>query len=77
MATCLHESQSFDISREFTLGFWSTKVTLLKSSDVCSLLSFNNIKWNKCIRSFLYKWCNVLIVKFIILFFMPISQYNL
>eukprot|EP01084_Bolivina_argentea_P054742 100382_1 len=51
----------------------NTKVfDVLRASDVCSVVSFNDISWNKCIRSFLNKWCNILMIKMIIMFFMPI-----
>eukprot|EP01084_Bolivina_argentea_P054744 100385_1 len=49
-----------------------TKLQVLTKSDVCSSLSFNVINWNKCIRTFLFKWSNILIIKFMITFFIPI-----
>eukprot|EP01084_Bolivina_argentea_P101658 182229_1 len=51
------------------VGFERTKLQILSDASVCSA---NNIKWNKCIRLFLYYWCNLLMIKMIIMICMPI-----
>ena len=45
---------------------------ILKHDDVCSV-SLSNVDWNKCSRSFLDQWCSVLMVKMLIMMFMPIA----
>ena len=72
---CLDDT-SFDISvplhiqTAFMEGY--LELTVLHHEDVCQPLSLPHLNWNKCIRSFLYHWCNVLMVKMIIMMFMPI-----
>ena len=57
-----------------TGGFLEIQVSLcpqvLRQEDVCSV-SFSAMDWNKCVRSFLYEWCNVLMMKMMIMMFMP------
>ena len=43
---------------------------VLDHDDVCS--PFSDMDWNECIRSFLFEWCNVLMMKMVIMMFMPI-----
>eukprot|EP01084_Bolivina_argentea_P135679 239049_1 len=47
-------------------------VQLLEENDVCSRSNALSIDWNKCIRSFFYRWTYVIMTKFIILIFMPV-----
>eukprot|EP01084_Bolivina_argentea_P085028 153714_1 len=54
----------------FRSGDVTIELNVLSHSQVCK--TFYNIDWNKCIRMFLFKWCNVLVLKIIIMFFIPI-----
>eukprot|EP01084_Bolivina_argentea_P098644 177276_1 len=54
------------------IHFLPIPLDVLSSSAVCSVTTFQRIRWNKCIRLFLYHWCNLLMVKMIIMFFMPL-----
>eukprot|EP01084_Bolivina_argentea_P044024 81054_1 len=84
---CLNDPYSFDMygyltpsniiinstyiyAREYAFADIGLEVSY--HSEICSSLTFNNISWNKCIRTFLFKWCNVLIIKMIVMFFIPI-----
>eukprot|EP01084_Bolivina_argentea_P259669 438219_1 len=53
-----------------TFGFSPMELKILTHEQVCS--PFSDVNWNKCLRSFLFKWCNVLMLKMIIMFFMPV-----
>ena len=47
-------------------------ISVLTPNQVCKTLSFYEISWNRCLRSFLFKWCHVLMVKMIIMCGMPL-----
>ena len=57
---------------EYMMFMVSPNEQVLHHEAVCSTLSFAEMDLNKCIRSFLYQWCNVLMVKMLIMMFMPI-----
>ena len=45
---------------------------LVTPKDVCQpVKNLVDINWNKCIRSFMYRWCQVVMEKIIIMIFMP------
>ena len=74
---CIYEKESFDMSSEVisnsNYGYnYASNVVVSTKESVCSIVSYPNIKWNKCLRTFLFKWCNVLMIKMIIMFFMPL-----
>ena len=52
--------------------FPEIELNLLNSNQVCEQSLMNGINWNRCIRSFLYKWCNLLMIKMIIMCIMPL-----
>eukprot|EP01084_Bolivina_argentea_P253302 425434_1 len=49
----------------------TVNLQLLSPEDVCSTADIAEINWSKCIRSFFYNWTSVIIIKFIIMIFMP------
>lgn len=85
---CVNDKNSFDIvyplkiapitlnhsdgTGQSTYLFDTVNLNVLTHSDVCSFKLFDKMNWNKCIRTILYKWCNILVLKIIILFFMPL-----
>eukprot|EP01084_Bolivina_argentea_P180416 311711_1 len=57
------------------LHFDSLPLQILSEKEVCDTISiddFTQRTMNRCIRSFLFEWCNVLMIKMIIMCFMPV-----
>ena len=52
--------------------YYHKKTAILHHDDVCSVSSVTEMDLNKCIRSFLRQWCDVLLLKMFIMMFMPI-----
>eukprot|EP01083_Nonionella_stella_P094359 264682_1 len=72
---CIDDPNSFTIVYENTnpvTGLVWDNMVLLKHDDICSVKSANHINWDKCYRSFIYHWSQVIITKLCILVFMPI-----
>lgn len=64
---CVYEKGVFDQYETIDAGDTSITVQISSSSDICDPTSFNDIDYNKCIRSFFFKWSIVVMEKLFVL----------
>eukprot|EP01083_Nonionella_stella_P106336 306667_1 len=79
---CIDDPQQFDIADQVHISsymfgshrviFPPISIDVLSSTQICKSLSLTEIDFNKCLRSFLFSWSHVLVVKMITMVFMPI-----
>eukprot|EP01084_Bolivina_argentea_P281772 482187_1 len=67
---CISEKNSFKLSYVSKTGI--EMETISTFADFCQYRSLTDIDWNKCLRTFLYHWTYVIIIKLFMMMLMPL-----